>query len=193
MPGVESQTEQCGKGSRTKGADSERKLGRSKHRQGVWYGAYIFHIISQFWGYPNDWTVKNPLAMQKTQETRVSSLGQEDPLEEEMATPSNILAWKIPWTEEPGGPSPKGYRVRHNWATEKTHLSFYRKYCLILQVRKCDSEKLTSIWRHIVTSGGTQVRDKRKIISCKLIDTVYNCSFLPAHWSTDFCRERRRT
>ena len=37
------------------------------------------------------------------QETRVQTLGQEDPLEEEMATHSSILAWSIPWTEEPGG------------------------------------------------------------------------------------------
>ena len=37
------------------------------------------------------------------QETRVRSLGREDPLEEEMATDSSILAWKIPWAEEPGG------------------------------------------------------------------------------------------
>ena len=44
-------------------------------------------------------TVKNPPAMQETQ---VQSLGQEDPLEEEMATHSSILARKIPWTEEPG-------------------------------------------------------------------------------------------
>ena len=36
------------------------------------------------------------------QETRVQSLGREDPLEKEMATHSSILAWKIPWTEEPG-------------------------------------------------------------------------------------------
>ena len=41
-------------------------------------------------------------AMQETQETRVRSLGQEDPLEEGMATHSSILAWRIPWTEEPG-------------------------------------------------------------------------------------------
>ena len=40
------------------------------------------------------------LLMQKAQ---VQSLGQEDPLEEEMATHSSILAWRIPWTEEPGG------------------------------------------------------------------------------------------
>ena len=47
--------------------------------------------------------VKNPLVMQETQEMWVWSLGQEDPLEEEMATHSSILAWKIPWREEPGG------------------------------------------------------------------------------------------
>ena len=41
--------------------------------------------------------------MQETQETRVRSLSQEDPLEEEMATPSSILAWEIAWTEEPDG------------------------------------------------------------------------------------------
>ena len=43
--------------------------------------------------------VKNPPAKQETQ---VQSLGQEDPLEKEMATHSSILAWSIPWTEEPG-------------------------------------------------------------------------------------------
>ena len=44
--------------------------------------------------------VKNLAAMPETQ---LRSLGQEDPLDREMATHSNILAWKIPWTEEPGG------------------------------------------------------------------------------------------
>ena len=44
--------------------------------------------------------VKNPLAKQ---ETWVRSLGQEDPLEKDMATHSRILAWRIPWTEAPGG------------------------------------------------------------------------------------------
>ena len=47
--------------------------------------------------------VKNALAMQQPQETRVPSLGQEDPLEEEMTTRSSVLAWEIPWTGEPGG------------------------------------------------------------------------------------------
>ena len=44
--------------------------------------------------------VKNPPTMQ---ETKVQSLGWEDPLEKEMATHSRIHAWRIPWTEEPGG------------------------------------------------------------------------------------------
>jgi len=49
--------------------------------------------------------VKNLPAMQ---ETWVQFLGQEDPLEKEMATHSSILAWRIPWTEEPGGLQPMG-------------------------------------------------------------------------------------
>jgi len=45
----------------------------------------------------------------------VSSLGQEDSLEEGVATHSSILAWRIPWTEDPGGlPSMESQRVRHN-------------------------------------------------------------------------------
>ena len=56
--------------------------------------------------------VKNLPAMQETQ---VQSLGQKDPLEEEMATHSSILAWGIPWTEEPGGVQSMGpQRVRHD-------------------------------------------------------------------------------
>ena len=47
--------------------------------------------------------VKNLSGMQETQEMQVGSLGREDPLEEGMATHSSILAWRIPWTEEPGG------------------------------------------------------------------------------------------
>ena len=55
--------------------------------------------------------VKIHLSMQETQ---VQSLGQEDPLEEEMESHSSILAWRIPWTEEPGGlQSTWLQRVRH--------------------------------------------------------------------------------
>ena len=47
--------------------------------------------------------MKNRPAMQKTQDMLVRSLGRKDPVEEEMATHSSILAWKIPWTEKLGG------------------------------------------------------------------------------------------
>ena len=51
------------------------------------------------------------------QETQVQSLGQEDPLENKMASYSSILAWEIPWTEEPGElQSVELQRVRHNLA-----------------------------------------------------------------------------
>ena len=51
-------------------------------------------------------------------ETQFQSLGQEDPLEKEMATHSSILAWRIPWIEEPGRLQSMGsQRIRHNWAT----------------------------------------------------------------------------
>ena len=53
-------------------------------------------------GYPSGLVVKNPPAIQKTQETQVRSLGWEYPLEESMETHSSVLAWRIPWTEEPG-------------------------------------------------------------------------------------------
>ena len=53
-------------------------------------------------GFPDDSAIKNSPAMQEIQDTQVQSLGQEDPLEEEMATHSSVLARKFPWTEEPG-------------------------------------------------------------------------------------------
>ena len=56
-------------------------------------------------------------------ETRVRSLGREDPLEKEMATQSSTLAWRIPWTEEPGGLQSMGsQRVRYDLATEQQQM-----------------------------------------------------------------------
>ena len=57
------------------------------------------------------------------QETHVRSLGREDPLEKEMAVHSSTIAWKIPWTEEPGRLQSMGsQRVGHGWATSLTYL-----------------------------------------------------------------------
>ena len=60
--------------------------------------------------FPGGSLVKNLPAVQEMQELRVQSLDQEDPLGKEMATHSSILAWKIPWTEEPGGLQSMGWQ-----------------------------------------------------------------------------------
>ena len=66
-------------------------------------------------GLPRSSVVKNPPAMQEPQETQVQSLGQEDPLEQEVAIHSSILAWKIPWTVEPRGLQSTGLqKVRYD-------------------------------------------------------------------------------
>ena len=58
------------------------------------------------------------------QETQVQSLSREDPLEKETATHSSILAWKIPWKEEPGGlQSMESQRIGHNLAAKQQQLS----------------------------------------------------------------------
>ena len=74
-------------------------------------------------------SIKNPPAMQEPQ---VQSLAQEDPLEKEMAIHSSILAWEIPWTEEPGGLQSMGsQRVRHDWATEHACILCVRHSTLV--------------------------------------------------------------
>ena len=67
------------------------------HRVGFYFGYIWASLVTQM--------LKNLSAMWETQ---VQSLGQEDPLEKGMATHSSILAWRIPWTEEPGGLQSKG-------------------------------------------------------------------------------------
>ena len=70
-------------------------------------------MVSQ--GFPGCSTVKNLPAVQKMKEILVQSLGREDSLEEGIATHSSILAWEIPWTEEPGGLQSTGsQRVGHD-------------------------------------------------------------------------------
>ena len=68
-------------------------------------------------GLPGWLSGKEPthLPMQEMQDTQVQSLGREDPLEKEMATQPSTLAWRIPWTEEPGGLQSLGsQRIRHD-------------------------------------------------------------------------------
>ena len=77
--------------------------------------------------------VKNLSAMQ---ETHIWSLGQEDPLEKGMATHSSILAWKVPWTEEPGRLQSIGsQRVRHDWATNTNFIIGHRIQTSLFQCK----------------------------------------------------------
>ena len=94
-------------------------------------GAFIcVRIPSSLYGLPRWLSGKViRLPMQETQKTR--SLHLEDPLEKEIATHSSILAWEIPWTEEPGGLQSMGSRgVRHDWAFR--YSSPYRETSLFL-------------------------------------------------------------
>ena len=84
-------------------------------------------------GFQSDASGKEPICQcrkLKRHETCVWPLGQEDPLEENVAIHSSILAWRIPWTEEPGGPQSIGSRrVGHNWsnlAHTHTHTHTHR-------------------------------------------------------------------
>ena len=80
--------------------------------------------------------VKNLPAVQETQ---VQSLGQEDPLEKDMATHSRILAWEIPWTEGPGGLQSMGsQRVRHNRS------NFACKYVLMVHLSRVHPAKVNT-------------------------------------------------
>ena len=74
--------------------------------------------------------VKNPSAMQ---ETLVRSLDWEDPLEKGMVTHSSILAWRVPWTEEPGGLEFMGLqKVADMTAQVKTD----QRYCMLIMLNK---------------------------------------------------------
>ena len=85
-----------------------------------WLFGSIYGLIM---GFPGTSVAKNLPTMQGTQ---VRSLGPKDPLEEEMATHSSILAWKIPWTEEPGGLQLCGCkRVGHDLATKQQQWTHY--------------------------------------------------------------------
>ena len=86
---------------------------RKSGRLGLKKSAYnILSTRDSFWASLVAQRLKHLPAMQ---ETWVRSMGREDPLEKEMAPHSSILAWRIPWTEEPGGLQSTGSpRVRHN-------------------------------------------------------------------------------
>ena len=75
--------------------------------------------------------MKNTPVVEETQVMQVQSLDQEDPLGKVISTYSNILAWRLPWTEEPGGLQSIGWlRVGHDWATKHSTGSCLNTYCV---------------------------------------------------------------
>ena len=90
-----------------------------------------FHLFSKYLLGPfhkSSLVAQTVKCLLTTRETWVRSLGWEDLLEKEMATHSSILAWKIPWTEEPGRLQSMGLqRVGHDWATFTLLLLYFRK------------------------------------------------------------------
>ena len=87
-----------------------------------------------FCSFPDGSAVKNSPTMQETQ---VESLGWEHPLEKEMLTYSNILAWRLPWTEGPGRLQSMGsQRVGHDWVTKCSTASILPNFLVILTVNR---------------------------------------------------------
>ena len=87
--------------------------------------------------------------MKEIQEIQFQSLGGEDPLEEEMATHSSILAWSFPRTEEPGRWS---QRVRHDWAHTHTHTTGSYFFLLLSSSPSCESSKTCPSWPRSTTN-----------------------------------------
>ena len=146
--------------------------------------------IQWSWGHRSYWVLQPPsihwasLVAQMVKhlstmwETQVRSLGGEDPLEKEMATHSSTLAWKIPWTEEPGRLQSMGsQRVGHDWVTSLL-LSLGKK---IQEENICISAHMWYIhsWKKILTLkitrliGNRRVRD-RPFTTYSVTKKVYN-------------------
>ena len=105
------------------------QCGRNKHRKTkgkklkCTHQDYYLWIYPHLVGFPGGSVVKNSPAKQETQETRVRSLGWEDPLQKEIATHSSIPAWRIPWTEEPGGIQSMEQQKSRTWLGNKTTIT----------------------------------------------------------------------
>ena len=108
------------------------------------YNFFFFFECSCF-GLPSGSVVKNPPAMQETQDMWVRSLGWEDPLEEGMAIYPSIFAWRIPWTEELGGLLSRGLqRLRHDWSNRARIDAFPRCACFCRRAKR-----LSSVYTHV--------------------------------------------
>ena len=103
------------------------------------------------------------------QETRVQPLGREDPLEKWIANHSSILAWRIPWTEEPGGLRPMGlWRIRHDWS------NFHFLLPTRLQGLPCTKQQLHSFHTLVLVTCFTCLYLFVVAVVAKLRPTLWN-------------------
>ena len=112
----------------------------------------IIHTI--FLGFPHGSEVKNLPARQEPQELRVQSLHPEDLLEKGMATPSSILAWRIPWPKEQGRLRSTGsQRVGNNWSNLAQHSTYHFSrshiYTLKYDIHFSLSDLYHSVWHSL--------------------------------------------
>ena len=156
--------------------------------------------------------VKNPPAMQEPQETGICSLNRENPLEEEMATHSKSLAWRIPWTEEPGGLQSIGLqRVRHDSVTQPTcrHTGFmprvgllgYREKSILTPCWKCFFDLLSTAFVTVIKHNCLSQRilplcltvklkcfcsEQYPPVDCRKEETTTTTTTTPAAWGLPF-------
>ena len=85
--------------------------------------------------------LEGPPAKQEVQETGIQPIDQEDPLEEEMATHSSILAWRIQWTEETDIQSKGLQRARHDWANKRARPWYmFSRFWIYVWIQKWEAQ-----------------------------------------------------
>ena len=118
--------------------------------------------------------------------TWVRSLGWEDPLEEEMATHSSILAWRIPWTEEPGGLQSTGLqRVGHDWATSHAHTQSWS------QEMNFSASGYLCLFTEVWTLGTNSIQESKDCIKM-LHHGPYHSFLQNGHLDRWICEEKQR-
>ena len=123
--------------------------------QSLWKTMWLFLLKSYIhihMGLPRwHWWSRTQMPMQETQEAQVWSLDWEDPLEEGMAIHSSILAWKIPWTEEPAGLCSKGsQRAGYHWSDlAHTHVHSLKIPCLVIYP---EEGKIYNLYKNLYVS-----------------------------------------
>ena len=148
---------------------------------------WTFLIWSTIWlpGFPDGSHGKEPACQCRRKRGVVQSLGREDPLEKEMAAHSNILAWRMPWTEEPGGLQSMGLpRVGHNWrdlARVHTHTQTHTRDLVCVHTHTHTHTRFPSSVGGKLSSQGTERRAHALPGLCCLAGAFRDPNMLPPH------------